>query len=106
MQMQVGQHRSQRVTADIVEIHINAIGTGALEQVTQVALFVVHAFSKAQLIHCIGTLGVGTGNAHDTRSHQSCYLTHCATNGTGGRRDHHGLTGLGLAEIHEACVAG
>ena len=103
-----GEHRVEDVAADVVKINVYATGAVGLEALAHRAGagLVVDAGIKAEFFHHPVALGLAAGDAHHTAAPDLGHLAHRLANRPGRAGYHQGFASFGLADIHQAEIAG
>ena len=95
------QHGVEHGTADILEIHIDAIGTDGGELCGQIGRTVIEAGIEAELIDDVITFRLPPGDADHAAPVQPGNLADDSTDRATGGRHHHGFAGLRLADVEQ-----
>ena len=94
-----GKDCVQRFTADVVEVHIDAVWRLTVEAVCDPFVLVVDDTIDVQrLLEPVTLLG-SAGDTDDPRAEVARNLAGDRSNRPGGRRDHYRFPGLGLADV-------
>ena len=102
----VVDHRIENVAADIVEEHVDALRAKLLEACADVLVLVVNCCIGSELLDHEVAFVVTTRNADDAAASDLGDLHDHGTNRTARRRNHDGLTRLGLADPEQPEIRG
>lgn len=100
----VGKGGVKVVTADVLEVNIDALGCQARQSVEGALLLIVETSIEAELLNDKVELGVGADGADDAQALVLGELADNLADGASGRADKDGLTGLGAADLLQARV--
>ena len=105
-QVHLHQHGVEDLAADVLEVDVDALGRGGLELGGEVAGLVVDAGVEAELLRHVAALVGAAGDADGAAALDLGDLADDRADRAGGRRDHHRLAGLGLADLEQAEIGG
>src|SRR6266480_310764 len=100
------QHRIEDLAADVVEVDIGALRARGLQIANQVARLVIDAGVEAELARHVVAFLAAAGDADGAAAPELGELSDDAADRARGRRHHHGLVRLWLANFLQAEVRG
>src|SRR5262245_34813083 len=98
------QHGLEHVAADVVEVHVDPVGTRLAKHGREIGDSIGHTCVEAELVQHEVTLVLRAGDAHRATAANLRELADGRADRAGGGGDHDRFAGLGLAEIVEADV--
>ena len=106
---EVVEQRHDRIedrAADVLEVHVDAVGTGGTQLVGEVRRTVVQRHVETECIAQVGTLGLAASDADGPGALQFRDLSHRRADRAAGRGDHDGFARLRLGDLVQAHIRG
>ena len=104
MRVEQRQHGLEHGAADVLEIDVDALRASGGEPLAQPRLVVIQAGIEAEFLNGPVALCLAAGNADGTAALDLRNLTDHRTDRARGGGHHHGLAGLGLADVEQTHV--